>query len=194
MARWQDEAPDSAHRMARRLDRLRLQDGVVRRVYYAARALIAPSPRVPVSTAPAAWTRVAVGPLRIAHDIVRRSLRWVRRRAWAECERTLVALPGSKVALALLPSAVAAKLRLRRNRNARAAAERAVEANPNDWVAWRSLGDALAALGHHHEAVGCYDRALALAPTDAAASTGRAAAIAAMSKNRGMHHRTIKTG
>jgi cytochrome c-type biogenesis protein CcmH/NrfG len=48
---------------------------------------------------------------------------------------------------------------LERHKEALMAYEQAMQINPNDPQAWINRGTALDALGRHHEAEDCYDRA-----------------------------------
>lgn len=62
-------------------------------------------------------------------------------------------------------------------RNACAAADRALSANPSDATAWRTLGRTLFDLGRLKEAIACYDRAIELGPEDAVTWADRANAM-----------------
>ena len=67
-----------------------------------------------------------------------------------------------------------------RIRHAHAAADAALAANPNDSAAWRTLGQAFAALKKLEKAIACYSRALELAPGDALNWRERAGAMLAI--------------
>src|SRR5579862_7550085 len=54
------------------------------------------------------------------------------------------------------------------------AVSRALAENPNDTAPWRTLGNALHRAGCYEEAIACFDRAIALAPADAASWRDRA--------------------
>ena len=57
---------------------------------------------------------------------------------------------------------------------------------PADAATWRDLGDALAALKRHKEAIACYDRALALVPDRAGLWRRRQTAFRSLGENHGV--------
>jgi tetratricopeptide (TPR) repeat protein len=184
MRRWvvQNWHAASTSRRARRafpLQQLRLHDGALRRARYVARTLLLPTPEQVASMALPHGLRFAYVPIGAARTLL--ALPWrAARQARVLAGRLLMGLSAWEAPLAALPASTQQKLRLQRYQRQRAAADRALAADPNDAAAWRRLGDALCGLGRYGEAIAYYDQALALAPADAAASKRRAAAIRAL--------------
>jgi tetratricopeptide (TPR) repeat protein len=176
VARWQ---ADKATGQSSRLERLRLHDGIVRRARYIARTLLLPAPQQVAALYLPRSLWFAYVPIKVAHDLVALPLRHAYRQGRAQTGRLLYAFAVSDLALTMMPASVQTKLRMKRYQNARAAAYRAMAADPKDAAAWCKLGDALCGLRRHGEAIAYYDKALGLAPSDTRTSRKRAAAIKA---------------
>jgi hypothetical protein len=76
------------------------------------------------------------------------------------------------------------QFRAKKFEKARAAANRALAANPNDLIAWRKLGDVLLGLKQYQKAVACYERVLAFEPDDRAIADKYAAATTLLKQKR----------
>ena len=86
------------------------------------------------------------------------------RRSRACAVRVRNRLVSSALGLAVLRAPAEFKRRMKRHRQARAVARRAVAADPNDVGAWMALANASVGLTRYEEAIACYNRALALSP------------------------------
>jgi tetratricopeptide (TPR) repeat protein len=181
VANWQADKPTGPPSIKTvRLDQLQLHDGARRRARHLARTLFWPSPHE-VATIPLPRGRsFAYPPIRISRDLVALPLWRAYRQGRAQAGRLLYALVGCELVLAVMPASAQTKLRIKWYQNATAAANRALVADPEDAAAWCKLGDALSVLKRHGEAIAYYDKALALAPSNATTSRKRAAAIRAI--------------
>lgn len=160
------------------LDRLLLHDGFVRRMRYVVRTLLLPGPdhvaAVPLPRA-LAFAYVPVKLVRLIALPLRRFGGWAIERL----ESLQGTLATSELALALLPVSTESRATMRRYGKARAEAQQAVAADPSDGAAWRRLGDALAGLKRHKDAIACYDKVLEKTPYNTVVWKRRAAALAA---------------
>jgi protein O-GlcNAc transferase len=181
LASWlADEALGPPSNSALSLARLWLHDGLLRRARYVARTLLLPGPHHVGAVPLPKSLQFAYGPVAIAHDVVALPVWRAYRQVQAQIAWWQNALARSEFALALIPASAERKLSLRRRYRARADAERAVAEDPKAPAAWRNLGDALAELTRHREAITCYDKALALAPSNTAIWKRRQALVQAM--------------
>jgi len=141
-------------------DLLRLHDGTLRRVRYAARTWLLPAP------AHIAWLPLPRGmgfayvPLKLVHDAVLLPVWRAYRRVLEQAKRSKDALLRSDFALAVLPASPDKKVIL----EMRAEAKRGLALDPKAGWAWLKQGDALIALKRHEEAIRCYERALSFQP------------------------------
>ena len=108
--------------------------------------------------------RVLGSPRQWLERMVLRPLRGAWLQAVTHSERLWDMLARSEIGLAFMPMPAAAKMIIRQHHASRAAAKRALAADPNNAAAWNSLGDALSALKQYPQAIACYDRALAFSP------------------------------
>jgi len=177
---WQADRPGTSpdNRLVSR-DRLRLHDGIVRRVRYIARTALLPDPdHVATVRLPRNLGFVYI-PIKLAHDLLALPIWKAVRQALAPLGRLPHMLAGSELALAVMPVSTDTKLTIRRYRRARNDAERTLAQVPNNPAAWRDLGDALSGLRRHKDAIACYDKALAYAPQDTTIWKRRMAALQA---------------
>jgi protein O-GlcNAc transferase len=179
MAHWLLQERAASHGSRLLLDRLRLHDGPVRRVRYVTRTLALPCPlHVARNPLPGLFTSLlAYIPIKIVHDIALLPLVRTYRYALAQAERLGDALASHELALIVMPVSAEMRLRLRRHHEARADANRALAADPNNSAAWHRLGNALSGLKRHQAAIACYDKALALVPENRTIWRDRGAAI-----------------
>jgi predicted O-linked N-acetylglucosamine transferase (SPINDLY family) len=179
VAHWIVKEPDGSHCTRLSPDRLRLHDGTARRVRYVARALALPGPlHIARNPFPGWFTSIpAYIPIKIAHDIALYPLVRAYRYFISRAERFRDVFASHKLVLVVMPVSAETRLRLRRCHEARADANRALAANPNNAAAWHSLGNALSGLKRHRAAIACYDKALALAPENRTIWQDRDAAI-----------------
>jgi predicted O-linked N-acetylglucosamine transferase (SPINDLY family) len=187
MAQWLVNDPDASHCNRFSPDRLRLHDGAVRRVRYVARSLGLPGPlHVARNPFPGLFTSLlAYIPIKIAHDIALLPLVRAHRYLRVQAERLRDALASHELALFVMPVSAEMRLRLMRYHEARADANRALAADPNNAVAWHRLGNALSGLKRHKAAIACYDKALALAPENRTIWKDRGAASHASKRKTG---------
>ena len=160
-------------------DRLLLHDGLLRRARYVAKTVFLPGPHHVETLALPRSLRSAYVPFRFVHDWAALPLVRLYRRAIRQLERWQDALANSDLALAFLPALTESGIAIRHHGRVRLQAKQALEANPNDATAWTRLGDALAGLKRHKEAIACYDKVLQLAPYNTVVWKQRAAALAA---------------
>jgi predicted O-linked N-acetylglucosamine transferase (SPINDLY family) len=179
MAHWLVNEPDASHYSRLSLDRLRLHDGAARRVHYVARTLGLPGPlHVARNPLPGLFTSLLAHiPIKIAHDVALLPLVRTYRYLLSRAERLRDAFASHQLGLIVIPVSAETRLRLRRDHKARAGANRALAADPNNAAAWHRLGNALSSLKRHKAAIACYDRALALAPENRTTWKDRGAAI-----------------
>jgi predicted O-linked N-acetylglucosamine transferase (SPINDLY family) len=179
LAHWLVQEPAASNCNTFSLDHLRLHDGAVRRVRYAARTLALPNPlHVARNPFPRLFTSIhGYILIKIAHDAALLPLLRTYRYLLLQAERLRDALASHELALVLLPVSGETRLRLKRHHDARADANRALAADPNNAAAWHSLGDALFGLKRHKAAVACYDKALALTPENRTIWKNRGAAM-----------------
>jgi predicted O-linked N-acetylglucosamine transferase (SPINDLY family) len=187
VGRWQaDEPGASPDNKSVSLERLQLHDGIVRQARYMARTLLLPSPRHVISAPLPPNLDFAYIPIKLSHDFLALPIWKALRQALAPLERLPHAFAGSELALAVMPVSADTKLTVRRYRQARKDAKRALSRVPDDPVAWRDLGDALAGLRRHKDAIACYDKALAYAPQDTTIWKRRVAALQATGSSAGV--------
>ena len=178
---WQkDESIGPVSNKALSLDRLRLHDGISRRIRYMAKTILLPSPEhVKMISLPDAMSFAYV-PIKFAHDALAlpmwRGYKGVR----TQINNMQWALAGSDLPLFLLPAGRATKGRIKRFRKRRANAKRLLANNPNELSAWIVLGDAESGLRRYRNAIESYDAALALAVNDRDTWRKRAAACEAL--------------
>jgi tetratricopeptide (TPR) repeat protein len=179
MAHWLVRKPGVSHCNRLSLDGLRLHDGAVRRVCYVARTLTLPGPlHVARNPFPGLFSSLpAYIPIKIAHDIALLPLVRTHRYVLARAELLRDALASHELALIVLPFSAEMRLRLRRHHEARADANRALAADPNNPAAWHRLGNALCGLKRHKAAIACYDKALTLTPENRTIWQDRGTAI-----------------
>jgi protein O-GlcNAc transferase len=180
-AHWQaDEPIGPPSNKTVSMDRLRLHDGVVRQAFYVTRTMFLPGPHH-VAAMPLPWgLNFAYVPIKIAHDILALPLWRAYRRGLAQARRWQNALAGTGFPLALTPASAEAKLGIKWQRQARAEAKRVLAANPSNFLAWLSLGDALHGLKRHKAAIAWYDKALMIAPDNSDIWRKRRAALRAI--------------
>jgi hypothetical protein len=166
---WQaDKAIGAPNNKTLWLDRLRLHDGVVRRARYVARTLFLPGPHHVANIPVPRRLRFAYVPIKIAHDVVmlpvlRAYLSLIAQRARLQDSR------GSDVlALAMMPGSGEVPPGLERHEQARADARQVLAADSNNAAAWRNLGKRAVRPQTIQGSVAVYDRAIALAPDNAA--------------------------
>ena len=168
------------------LDRLRLHDGLTRRIRYAAKTMFLPGPHHVSSK----WFPRRIGTMsvvvKLAHDMVAMPLWRTYRATAAQMERLPYACASSDFALGLIPASADTKATIRRFRQARAEAERRIARAATDPLAWRDLGDALSGLGRHKRAIACYDKALSFSPNNSVTWKKRAAAVRATGASQGL--------
>jgi len=162
------------------MDRVRLHDGAARRVRYVARTLLLPGRHHVAAIPLPRHLNFAYVPIKIAHDLIALPLWRAYQQGLAQAGRLQDALANSNLALAIIPASAEAKLNMKRLRNARAVAKRALAADPNNGAAWRNLGYALSGLKRNKEAIACYDRALAFEPDNPTIWRKRGAAMKAI--------------
>lgn len=181
VASWRaDEPTGPAFNTELSSDRLRLHDGITRQARYVARTLFLPGPQHVASTRLPKGLTFFYGPMRLANDFVALPLWRVGKEIGASAQSVLGAFVGSELSLGLMPVSAQTKSILRKHRVARANAVQAVRENPDDAEAWRNLGDAHFGLRQHKKAIACYDKALAIVPTNTTIWKSRTAAMAAM--------------
>ncbi len=168
------------------MDRLRLHDGLIRKISYVLRTLFLPGPQHITLAALPRFLEFAYIPLGLAHDFIALPLY----RAWGnflmQADRVRSALALSPLALALTPVSSKTRRRLKHLQRAYRIALEAVAADPKDAVAWTIMGDRLWGLKCHMRAIACYDRSLAVVPDNNATWKKRSAAIAA--RRKGVNH------
>jgi hypothetical protein len=165
--RWQADKPSAPpdNRSVSK-DRLYLHDGIVRRIRYVARTAFLPGPHhITVVRLPRELSLFYI-PIKLAHDLLALPIWKAFWQALAPLERLPHVFAGSELVLAVMPVSSDTKMTIRRYRQARNVAERALARTPNNPAAWRDLGDALSGLRRHKDAIACYDKALAYAPQD----------------------------
>jgi predicted O-linked N-acetylglucosamine transferase (SPINDLY family) len=164
LSSWEADKPVGPPSNSRvSLDRLRLHDGVARRLRYVVRTLALPGPDYVAAMPLPKGLRFAYVPLKIA-DAVASPLTTAVRRALDHAASLKKRLTASHVGFAILLSSGEARRRYRRHEHARLRAQEALTKNPDDAAAWCSLGDALAGLERFAQALDCYDKALASTP------------------------------
>jgi protein O-GlcNAc transferase len=181
VAYWLVKEPDASPCTRLSSDGLRLHDGSARRVRYVVRTLALPGPlHVARNPFPGLFTSLpAYIPIKIAHDIAFFPLERACRYLLSQAERFRDVLASHELVLIVMPVSAETRLRLRRYHAARADANRALAANPNNAAAWHNLGNALSGLNRHKEAIACYDKALTLLPENSTIWKDRGAAIQA---------------
>jgi tetratricopeptide (TPR) repeat protein len=162
MAHWLVRKPGVSHCNRLSLDGLRLHDGAVRRICYVARTLTLPGAlHVARNPFPGLFSSLpAYIPIKIARDIALLPLVRTHRYVLARAELLRDALASHELALIVMPLSAEMRLRLRRHHEARADANRALAADPNNPAAWHRLGNALCGLKRHKAAIACYNRRL----------------------------------
>ena len=164
------------------LDRLRLHDGIARRIRYLARTLLLPSPRhVEAFPLPRGFSFAYV-PIRIANDNVALPLLIALRYTLKKFEALRSSAQRSNLWLAMLLSSKAERQEYKSHYRARARANAIVAADPNNPTAWSELGDALVGLKRFGDAVRSYEKALSLRPESVSAWRKRTTALTALGK------------
>lgn len=180
LARWEADDPGGPpSNKTLSMDRLRLHDGIIRRAGYVLRTLFLPGPQhVPLVAMPQSLS-LAYIPIGMFHDLVALPLYRAHQRL-----RTLFdhALAVSGLALALAPVSAETRKRLKRLHQAYKKAQHAVAAEPDGFVGWSQMGDALSGLKRYTEAIASYDRALMLVPDNLTLWRKRSAAVGALQK------------
>ena len=183
MMRWQAEKPIGVpSNKTLSMDRLRIHDGVVRRARYVARTLRLPDPHRVPSMPSSKGLGFVYAPMRIVHDIIALPVKRAHRRILARARRLQDRLASRNFRLAIMLASGGQRQELRRHEAVRAAATRAIAANPNDLGAWHNLGPALFGLKRYKQAIACYDKTLVLAPDSPSVWKNRAAALAAINQ------------
>src|SRR5258705_8568780 len=160
MARWLADEPGGPPSNSRlSMDRLRLHDGVGRRARYALRTWLLPGPHHVGWVALPRRLSFAYVPLKIAHDVIMLPLWRAYSHGLAQAGRLKDALARYDLVLAMMPGSAELRLRLKQHKGARADANRALAADPNNVAAWHNLANALRGLKHHKQAITCYDKA-----------------------------------
>ena len=181
LASWlADEPLGPPSNSALSLALLWLHDGLWRRARYAARTVLLPGPRHVAGIPLPKSLHFAYGPVAVAHDVLALPLWQAYQRVEVQIKRWQNAVARSELALALPPTSADGKLSLRRRYKARADAERAVAADAKNPAAWRNLGEVLAEVGSYRQAITCYDKALALVPSNTMIWKRRQAMMQAM--------------
>ena len=176
---WQSDDPIfSRSDNSLSMDRLRLHDGIVRRVRYVARTVFSPQRRAPSLRRPHD-ARPASIPVRLIPDILGHPLSNAYRRVRGGIEHLPYFFAGTVPVLALIPAGVEVKLTAKRYHRAHMESKRAVARFPNDAATWRDLGDALFGLRRYRKAVACYDKALSFVDHDMITWKRRTAAVRA---------------
>jgi predicted O-linked N-acetylglucosamine transferase (SPINDLY family) len=182
IARWlAEETAQPRDDEGMSIERLSLHEGVTRRVRYVVRSLLLPGPyHVAQVRLPARLTSIVpYVPIKIVLDVALRPLARGCRILLGQAGRLRDACASHELALAVMPVSAETRRTLRRHQQARAAARRALAADPTNAGAWYSLGNALVGLKRYKEAVACYDKALDIVPDGAAMWKARHAAIRA---------------
>lgn len=180
---WLSESPSGPPGNSRiSLDRMRLHDGLGRRIRYAARTLFLPTPRhVEAFPLPRAFSFAYV-PIRIANDRIALPLWLAFKYLKKKSDSLRSQARRSNLWLAMLLSSKAERQEYESHFRARAHAKAAVAANPNDPTAWSELGDAFTGLEHFNHAVRCYDKSLSIRPESINTWRKREAALTAMGR------------
>jgi predicted O-linked N-acetylglucosamine transferase (SPINDLY family) len=181
MAQWQADDPlGPPSNKTLSMDRLLLHDGLVRRARYVARTLFLPSPHHVAAMPLPRGMRFAYVPIKIGHDLAALPLFRGYRKVLMLAVCLKDAWKNSDLTLSFLPHSAESKARLKRHRQARTDAERAVAEGPKNPATWRNLGQVLHDLKQYKQAILCYERALALAPDNSTIWKNRARALTAI--------------
>ena len=183
VARWEADDPGGPpSNKTVSMDRLLLHDGMLRQASYVIRTWFLPGPQHIALAKLPGFMRSAYVPIGLAHDLIALPLYrfWTRSQKKADQLRTALAV--SPIALALTPASSETRARLKHLQREYRRALDAVTKNPKTNRPWILMGDTLSGLNRHAEAVGCYEKSLAIAPDDPATWKKRHAAIAAHSK------------
>jgi predicted O-linked N-acetylglucosamine transferase (SPINDLY family) len=187
VANWQSEKPLGApSHKSLSMDRLRLHDGIARRARYVARTLLLPSPHHVAGISLPKNLSFAYVPIKLGHDVIALPLWRTYNRILAHAIRLGNAIKTSDLALAIMPASTETRLNIKRFRNARASAERALAADPTNALMLVRLAHALAGLKRYPQAIACFDKALVLEPDNAAIWRKRVDTMVAMGKKAKM--------
>jgi protein O-GlcNAc transferase len=183
LAGWQAPLNFSPDNNAISGDRLRLHDGLARRVRYVSRTLLLPGPHHVAAMPLPRSLRFAYTPIKLAHDAVALPLWRFHRGLLAQMERLPYLVAEFPSALAVIAGNSDVKRSIGQLRRLRADAMRALADSPNSAGAWRDLGDAFSGLRRYKKAIASYDRALSLAPHNTTIRQKRLAALRAVGRD-----------
>jgi len=130
--RWQADKPIGApSNKTLSMDRLRIHDGVVRRVRYVARTLLLPGTHLVTSVPLPKGLSFAYVPIGIANDLIALPLQRAHRRMLARIGRLQDTLAGRNFPLAGMLASAGTRRSIKRFQKARAHAKRLLAADPN---------------------------------------------------------------